>query len=110
MKEETISIQGLSIGYIHKKETKVIAKDMNATICSGELTCLLGANGAGKSTTIKMLAGILFPDEGEIKVNGFIPYKQRKDYVGNIGVVFGQKSQLQWDLPVIDSFELLKAI
>lgn len=57
-----------------------------------------------------MLAGILYPDSGEITVNGLIPYKQRRSYVGGIGVVFGQKSQLQWDLPVIDSFELLKAI
>ncbi len=70
----------------------------------------LGRNGAGKSTTIKMLSGILCPDSGEISVGGFTPYKDRKNYVGNIGVVFGQKSQLQWDLPVIDSFELLKAI
>lgn len=59
---------------------------------------------------IKMLSGILCPDSGEIQVANYIPYKQRKEYVQNIGVVFGQKSQLQWDLPVIDSFELLKAI
>jgi ABC-2 type transport system ATP-binding protein len=70
----------------------------------------IGPNGAGKSSTIKMLSGILCPDKGSISVGGFIPYKQRKAYVGNIGVVFGQKSQLQWDLPVIDSFELLRAI
>lgn len=59
---------------------------------------------------IKMLSGILCPDSGEIQVARYIPYRQRKEYVQNIGVVFGQKSQLQWDLPVIDSFELLKAI
>lgn len=57
-----------------------------------------------------MLSGILYPDTGNVRVNGYIPYRQRKTYVGSIGVVFGQKSQLQWDLPVIDSFELLKAI
>ena len=93
-----------------KFEIKQAVQDVSFTIEQGEMVGFIGPNGAGKSTTIKMLAGILYPDEGKIEVNGFVPYKQRKDYVGNIGVVFGQKSQLQWDLPVIDSFELLKAI
>lgn len=57
-----------------------------------------------------MLSGILYPDEGDVKINGYIPYKQRKQYVKNIGVVFGQKSQLHWDLPLIESFELMKYI
>ncbi|MBD5548056.1 MAG: ATP-binding cassette domain-containing protein [Lachnospiraceae bacterium] len=57
-----------------------------------------------------MLSGILYPDAGKVKINGFIPYKQRKQYVKNIGVVFGQKSQLNWDLPLIESFELMKFI
>ena len=70
----------------------------------------IGPNGAGKSTTIKMLSGILYPDEGKLGVNGFVPYKQRKQYVKNIGVVFGQKTQLNWDLPLIESFELMKFI
>ncbi len=91
-------------------EVKDAVKDVSFTIEKGEMVGFIGPNGAGKSTTIKMLSGILFPDSGEIKVDGYVPYKQRKDYVGNIGVVFGQKSQLQWDLPVIDSFDLLKAI
>lgn len=85
-------------------------KDVSFSIGQGEMVGFIGPNGAGKSTTVKMLSGILYPDRGEIKVNGFVPYKQRKSYVGSIGVVFGQKSQLQWDLPVMDSFELLKAI
>lgn len=76
----------------------------------GEAVGFVGANGAGKSTTIKILSGILYPDSGEVNVAGFVPYKQRKQYVSHIGVVFGQKSQLSWDLPVIDSFELLKHI
>lgn len=93
-----------------KFEKKQAVRDVSFSIEQGEMVGFIGPNGAGKSTTIKMLSGILYPDSGEIKVNGFVPYKQRKDYVGSIGVVFGQKSQLQWDLPVIDSFELLKAI
>lgn len=95
---------------VPKFETKVAVKDISFSIEEGEMVGFIGPNGAGKSTTIKMLSGILYPDKGSIKVNGYTPYKQRKDYVGSIGVVFGQKSQLQWDLPVIDSFELLKAI
>lgn len=93
-----------------KYEMKQAVKDISFSIEQGEMVGFIGPNGAGKSTTIKMLSGILFPDAGEITVAGKIPYKQRKEYVGDIGVVFGQKSQLQWDLPVIDSFELLKAI
>lgn len=91
-------------------EEKKAVNDVSFTIEKGEMTGFIGPNGAGKSTTIKMLSGILYPDRGSISVNGYIPYKQRKEYVSEIGVVFGQKSQLQWDLPVIDSFELLKAI
>ncbi|MBQ7776554.1 MAG: ATP-binding cassette domain-containing protein [Lachnospiraceae bacterium] len=95
---------------VPRYEIKQAVKDVSFQIEKGDMVGFIGPNGAGKSTTIKMLSGILHPDSGEIKVNGYIPYKQRKDYVGNIGVVFGQRSQLQWDLPVIDSFELLKAI
>ncbi len=96
--------------FVPKFEKKEAVKDISFNIEKGEMVGFIGPNGAGKSTTIKMLSGILYPDSGEINVGGFIPYKQRKSYVGRIGVVFGQKSQLQWDLPVIDSFELLKAI
>ena len=96
--------------FVPKYEKKEAVKDVSFHIAEGEMVGFVGPNGAGKSTTIKMLAGILYPDAGKISVSGQIPYRQRKQYVGNIGVVFGQKSQLQWDLPVIDSFELLKAI
>ncbi len=96
--------------FLPKYEVKQAVSDVSFSIEQGEMVGFIGPNGAGKSTTIKMLSGILYPDSGEIQVNGYTPYKQRKDYVGSIGVVFGQKSQLQWDLPVIDSFELLKAI
>lgn len=93
-----------------KYEIKQAVKDISFTIEKGEMVGFIGPNGAGKSTTIKMLSGILYPDDGEISVSGKIPYRQRREYVGSIGVVFGQKSQLQWDLPVIDSFEILKAV
>lgn len=96
--------------FVPKYEKRKAVKDVSFSINEGEMVGFIGPNGAGKSTTIKMLSGILYPDSGEIKVDGYIPYKQRKSYVSRIGVVFGQKSQLQWDLPVIDSFELLKAI
>lgn len=104
-------IPGMLANLVAPKYTmKEAVKNVSFSIEEGEMVGFIGPNGAGKSTTIKMLSGILCPDSGEIKVGGYVPYKQRKDYVGNIGVVFGQKSQLQWDLPVIDSFELLKAI
>ncbi len=96
--------------FVPKYEKKQAVMEVSFHIEKGDMVGFIGPNGAGKSTTIKMLSGILHPDSGDIKVNGFVPYKQRKDYVGSIGVVFGQRSQLQWDLPVIDSFELLKAI
>ena len=98
-------------GLVNRKyEIKKAVDDISFTIQKGEIVGFIGPNGAGKSTTIKMLSGILYPDEGNIKINGFIPYKQRKQYVKNIGVVFGQKTQLNWDLPLIESFELMKFI
>lgn len=74
----------------------------------GELVGYLGPNGAGKSTTIKMLTGLLVPSSGEVWVDGFIPWRDRPRYVARIGAVFGQRTTLWWDLPVIESFELLQ--
>jgi len=76
----------------------------------GELVGYIGPNGAGKSTTIKMLTGLLVPTSGELTVNGFLPWKERKSYVKNIGAVFGQRTTLWWDLPLRDSVDLLKHI
>lgn len=84
--------------------------DVSFEIDEGEIVAYIGPNGAGKSTTIKMLCGILNPDGGYISINGLNPFENRKKFVANIGVVFGQKSQLWWDIPVEDSFELLKSI
>ena len=81
-------------------------QDLNFAIEAGEIVAYLGPNGAGKSTTIKLLTGILTPSAGRIEVLGIEPYEQRIENARNIGVVFGQRSQLRWDLPVIESFEL----
>lgn len=85
-------------------------KDVSFEIEKGEIIGYIGPNGAGKSTTIKMLSGILTPDEGTININGLSPSKDRIKYVSNIGVVFGQRSQLWWDIPALDTFDLLKDI
>ena len=84
--------------------------DVNFTIGDGEMVGYIGPNGAGKSSTIKILSGILTPDCGTVLVDGRDPCKNRIKHVKEIGVVFGQRSQLWWDVPVIDSFELLKDI
>ena len=76
----------------------------------GELVGYIGPNGAGKSTTVKVLAGILVPDSGKVEVRGVVPWKRRIEHVSSIGVVFGQRTQLWWDLPVIESFELIRDI
>lgn len=84
--------------------------DINFEIEEGDIVGYIGPNGAGKSTTIKIMSGILTPTSGECTIMGQIPWKDRKKYVKNIGVVFGQRSQLWWDVPIIDSFQLLKDI
>lgn len=95
-----------------KRDYKIIkaVQDVTFTIKEGEIVGYIGPNGAGKSTTIKMLAGILKPNSGEIIIDKMNPVTDRKKYVKEIGVVFGQKSQLWWDIPAIESFDLLKEI
>lgn len=97
---------------LFKREYSLIhaINHVSFSINDGEMIGLLGPNGAGKSSTIKILSGILTPDSGTCLVNGQAPWKNRKAYVRQIGVVFGQRSQLWWDIPVMDSFELLRAI
>ena len=97
---------------LFRREYEVIQalNDVSFTIGDGEMVGYIGPNGAGKSSTIKILSGILTPDSGTVLVDGRIPHKNRIRHVSRIGVVFGQRSQLWWDVPVIDSFELLKDI
>lgn len=85
-------------------------KDVSFSLERGELLGFIGPNGAGKSTTIKILSGILRPDSGRVEIEGLVPYADRVRHVGRIGVVFGQRTQLWWDLPVIDGFDLLRDI
>ena len=95
------------------KREKVIVKavnDISFSVEKGSICGILGPNGAGKSTTIKMLCGALFPTAGEIQTLGYRPYVDRKRYVRQIGAVFGQRSQLVWDIPPVDSFNMNRAI
>jgi len=95
------------------KREKVIIKavdNISFDVNRGSILGLLGPNGAGKSTTIKMLCGSLYPTTGEINALSYSPYENRKKYVKEIGAVFGQKSQLVWDIPPIDSFNMNRAI
>ncbi|MCQ9133557.1 ABC transporter ATP-binding protein [Streptomyces hilarionis] len=85
-------------------------RDVTFDVAPGELLALLGPNGAGKSTTIKMLTGILTPTSGEARVAGVVPYRERERNARNIGAVFGQRTQLWWDLPVRESFSILRDI
>ena len=101
-----------SIRDLFSRDYKTISavKNVSLTADAGEIIGYLGPNGAGKSTTIKIMTGVLESTSGEILVNGAVPYKDRTKNAENIGVVFGQRSQLWWSLPLIESFKLLKDI
>ena len=109
-KRATGLVEGLK-ALVSREHTIVHAlNDVSFSINPGEIVGYIGPNGAGKSTTIKVMSGILVPDSGSCEIMGYTPWKDRVEYVKNIGVVFGQRSQLWWDVPVIDSFALLKDI
>ena len=95
---------------LREKKTVYALNDVSFDVEQGELLGYIGPNGAGKSTTVKILSGIMTPDGGEVSVGGRIPWKERRKHVSRIGVVFGQRSQLWWDVPVQDSYDLLKDI
>ena len=93
-----------------EKEKVEALRDLSFQIERGELVGYIGPNGAGKSSTVKILSGILTPDSGSATIGGLIPWENRKEHVRRIGVVFGQRMQLWWDVPILDSFSLLKDI
>ena len=98
-------------GHIFREKRTVDALwDLSFRVEKGELIGCIGPNGAGKSTTVKILSGILTPDKGDINVGGLVPWRDRKQHVSRIGVVFGQRVQLWWDVPILDSYALLKDI
>lgn len=103
---------GEAVKALFKKEYSYIhALDaVSFQISDGEMVGYIGPNGAGKSSTIKIMSGILTPDSGTCSIDGLTPWKQRREHVKNIGVVFGQRSQLWWDVPVLDSYELIRDI
>ncbi len=109
--ERTPGLWGAVRGLARRKTRTVRALDgVSFAIEQGELVGYIGPNGAGKSTTVKALAGILVPDSGRCVVDGRVPWRDRIAHVARIGVVFGQRTQLWWDLPVVESFELLRDI
>jgi len=104
-------LKGAIKSFFDRKVKEIVAVDhVSFEISQGEIVGYIGPNGAGKSTTVKMLSGILHPTFGKVFVCGLSPHKNRMEHSKNIGVVFGQRTQLWWDLPVIESFELLKYI
>ena len=95
---------------LREKKTVHALQEVSFDIERGELVGYIGPNGAGKSTSVKILSGILTPDGGDVTVGGIVPWKERRKHVRRIGVVFGQRTQLWWDVPIRDSYDLLKDI
>ncbi len=102
--------QAVKALFSRETQTVYALSDVSFTVGNGEMVGYIGPNGAGKSTTIKIMCGVLTPDSGLCEINGRVPWKERVDHAREIGVVFGQRSQLWWDVPVIDSLELIKSI
>jgi viologen exporter family transport system ATP-binding protein len=99
---------GIQNLFVRDYQTVKAVDQITFDVAQGDMVGYIGPNGAGKSTTIKMLTGILVPSSGEVRVGGFVPWRERTSYVRTIGVVFGQRTQLWWDIAVIESFHLLR--
>ena len=109
--ERTPGLAGALRGLVQRRWRDVQALvDVSFSLEAGELLAFIGPNGAGKSTTVKILSGILRPTSGRVEIGGLVPWEDRIRHVARIGVVFGQRSQLWWDLPVLDGFDLLADI
>jgi len=109
--ERAPGLAGALRGLVRRQWREVHAlMDVSFSLEAGELLAFIGPNGAGKSTTVKILSGILRPTSGRVEVGGLVPYEDRMRHVARIGVVFGQRSQLWWDLPILDGFDLLADI
>lgn len=109
--EKRPGLKGSINDLFHRKKIEIPAlKQFNLTIDSGEIVGLIGPNGAGKTTLTKLLTGIISPSSGQVRVGGFQPDKKEKAFLKDIGVLFGQKSQLSWDLPAIDTLNMLASI
>lgn len=96
--------------FVRKYKDKVAIDDLSFTVPSGKLIAFLGPNGSGKTTMMKMLSGILVPTEGQITIGEFTPHQRKRDFLKQISLVMGQKSQLWWDLPTLDSLEFFRSI
>ncbi|WP_151621633.1 ABC transporter ATP-binding protein [Streptococcus intermedius] len=105
--EKELGLKGSIKAFFHPKKKQIQAvQNISLTVQKGEIVGYIGSNGSGKSTTIKMLTGVLYPDRGSVKINGLTPQKHRTAVNKQIGVLFGQKSHLRWDIPVLESFIL----
>ena len=101
-----------AIGSLIRRSHDVVeaVREVSFTVDDGEMVGFLGPNGAGKTTTLKILAGLLFPTTGQVSVLGYAPWERRSEYLRQISMVLGNKSQLTWDIPARDSFEVLREI
>src|SRR5437867_6680018 len=109
--QKEAGLAGSLKSFVHRTYTDVKAvDDLSFAIEAGEIVGFLGPNGAGKTTTLKVLSGLLYPTSGSVRVMGFIPQERRRDYLRQITLVMGQKQQLTWDLPALETFLVNQAI